>query len=191
MVQHPKCAPQCHLQTTAHSRRYVTHSDHCHTQYSFYALLSWMQVPPNRNAHSVFSLKPTAAVPCCPAVTSPPLTMMSTTLATFFLLLFADIAITPTLLEGLSEIDVLHMALGCRFALDISRFRSNFPLHLIPSHFPTILSSPHFEHGYTCFKTGHIGQLVCLTMLVERDSHSNSHSMWQELVVTQCQLKTR
>ena len=36
-----------------------------------------------------------------------------------FLLLFADIAIMPTLLEGLSEIDVLHIALGCRFALDI------------------------------------------------------------------------
>ena len=35
------------------------------------------------------------------------------------LLLFADIAITPTLLEGLSEIDVLHIALGCRFALDL------------------------------------------------------------------------
>ena len=29
-----------------------------------------------------------------------------------FLLLFADTAITPTLLEGLSEIDVLHIALG-------------------------------------------------------------------------------
>ena len=29
-----------------------------------------------------------------------------------FLLLFADIAITPTLLKGLSEIDVLHIALG-------------------------------------------------------------------------------
>ena len=36
-----------------------------------------------------------------------------------FLLLLADIAITPTLLEGLSETDVLHIALGCRYALDI------------------------------------------------------------------------
>ena len=36
-----------------------------------------------------------------------------------FLLLFADLAITPTLLKGLSEVDVLHIALGCRFALDI------------------------------------------------------------------------
>ena len=36
-----------------------------------------------------------------------------------FLLLFADTAITPALLEGLSEIDVPHIALGCRFALGI------------------------------------------------------------------------
>ena len=35
------------------------------------------------------------------------------------LLCFANIAITPTLLEGLSEVDVVHIALGCRFALDI------------------------------------------------------------------------
>ena len=36
-----------------------------------------------------------------------------------FLLLFADVDITPTLLEDLTEVDVLHIALGCRFALDI------------------------------------------------------------------------
>ena len=36
-----------------------------------------------------------------------------------FFLLFADVGITPTLLEGLTEVDVLHIALGCRFALDI------------------------------------------------------------------------
>ena len=36
-----------------------------------------------------------------------------------FLLLFADVGITPTLLEGLTEGDVLHIALCCRFALDI------------------------------------------------------------------------
>ena len=35
------------------------------------------------------------------------------------LLLFTDVDITPTLLEGLTEVDVLHIALGCRFALDI------------------------------------------------------------------------
>ena len=35
-----------------------------------------------------------------------------------FLLLFADVDI-PALLAGLSEVDVLRIALGCRFALDI------------------------------------------------------------------------
>ena len=36
-----------------------------------------------------------------------------------FFLLFAGIGIMPTLLEDLTEVDVLHIALGCRFALDI------------------------------------------------------------------------
>ena len=36
-----------------------------------------------------------------------------------FLLLFADIGIMPNLLDGLDDVDVLHIALGCRFALDI------------------------------------------------------------------------
>ena len=63
-----------------------------------------------------------------------------------FLLLFADVDITPTLLEGLTEVDVLHIALGCRIAWTYSRFRRNFPLHLITSHFLTTLSSPHSEH---------------------------------------------
>ena len=36
-----------------------------------------------------------------------------------FLLLFSDVDITPSLLEGLAEVYVLHIALGCRFALDI------------------------------------------------------------------------
>ena len=35
-----------------------------------------------------------------------------------FLFLFVDVGITPTLFEGLTEVDVLHIALGCRFALD-------------------------------------------------------------------------
>ena len=49
-----------------------------------------------------------------------------------FVLLFADIAITPTLFEGLTEVDVLHTALGCRFTLDIftiSKQHSPTPVH--------------------------------------------------------------
>ena len=51
-----------------------------------------------------------------------------------FLLLFADIAITPTLLEGVTEVDVLHIALGCRFALDI--FTISQQHSLTPDHEP-------------------------------------------------------
>ena len=51
-----------------------------------------------------------------------------------FLLLFADLAITPTLLEGLSEVDVLHIALGCIVALDI--FTISKQLSPTPDHEP-------------------------------------------------------
>ena len=47
-----------------------------------------------------------------------------------FLLLFADIGITPTLLDGLTDVDVLHIALGCRFALDI---------HTVSQHYSSTL----------------------------------------------------
>ena len=36
-----------------------------------------------------------------------------------FLLLFADVHIPPTLLAGLSVVDVLNVSRGCRFAFDI------------------------------------------------------------------------
>ena len=63
-----------------------------------------------------------------------------------FLLLFADVGIMPTLLEGLTEVDVLHIALGCRFALDIFTVSHNILLQQITSHFLTTLSSLHSEH---------------------------------------------
>ena len=58
-----------------------------------------------------------------------------------FLLLFADVGITPTLLEGLTEVDVLHIALGCRFALDIftiSQQHSPTPDHEPLPHDPEL-----------------------------------------------------
>ena len=98
-------------------------------------------VPPGMHT-AFFSLKPVAAVPCGPAVTSPRPTMTSTTSDSNFLLLFADVDITPTLLEGLTEVDVLHIALGCRFALDIftisqrhSPTPDHEPLPHDPEHF--------------------------------------------------------
>ena len=52
------------------------------------------------------------------------------------LLLFADADIAPTLLAGLSDVDVLHIALGCRFALDIvtiaQQYRPSPDLELLP-----------------------------------------------------------
>ena len=56
-----------------------------------------------------------------------------------FLLLFADVDSTPTLLEGLTEVDVLHIALGCSFALDIftiSQRLSPTPVHEPLPHDP-------------------------------------------------------
>ena len=66
-----------------------------------------------------FSLKHAAAVPCGPAsdITSSDDDEHNTD--SNFLLLFADIGIMPTLLDGLTDVDALHIALGCRFALDI------------------------------------------------------------------------
>ena len=45
LVSNPKCPPQCHLQTTTHSRRHVISADHCHSQIIFCALCWLMQVP--------------------------------------------------------------------------------------------------------------------------------------------------
>ena len=50
---------------------------------------------PNGNAHSVFSLKPTTAVPCGPAVTSPHPTMTSTTLTTISFSCLPSLALRP------------------------------------------------------------------------------------------------
>ena len=78
-------------------------------------------------------------MPCGPAVTSPSSDDDEHNTDSNFLLLFADVDITPTLLEGLTEVDVLHIALGCRFALDIftiSQQHSPTPGHEPLSHDP-------------------------------------------------------
>ena len=73
--------------------------------------------PPGTHT-AFFSLKTAAAVPCGPAATSLRPDDEHNT-GSNFLLLFADVGITPTLLESLTEVDVPHIALDCRFALDI------------------------------------------------------------------------
>ena len=68
LVSYPKCAPQCHLQTATHSRRYVISCDHCHTQFSFYAPPLWMQVPSKRERTQRFqpqAYRSRAMWPCC------------------------------------------------------------------------------------------------------------------------------
>ena len=82
-------------------------------------------VPPGTHT-AFFSLKAAAAVPCGPAETSPRFDDDEHNTDSNFLLLFADVGITPTLLEDLTEVVVLHMALGCRLALDIFTISQQF-----------------------------------------------------------------
>ena len=89
---------------------------------------------PNGNAHSVFSLKAyrsRAVWPCCDFTSSDD---DEHNTDNNFLLLFTVVDFTPTLLEGLTEVDVLHMATRCRFALDI--FSISQQLSPTPDHEP-------------------------------------------------------
>ena len=101
---------------------------------------------PTGNAHSLFQSQDrcSCAMWPCSDITSSDDDEHNTD--SNFLLLFADIGIMPTLLEGLTDVDVLHKALGCRFALDMFTISNRHSLHLITSHFLTTLSSPHSEH---------------------------------------------
>ena len=119
----------------------MTHSGHCHKPVFFRCTVLLGASTVLLGSHTAFSVS-SLPQPCHVALTSSGDDEHNTD--NNFLLLFADVGITPTLLEGLTEVDVLHIALGCRFALDISRFRSHIPLHLITSHFLTILGSLHF-----------------------------------------------
>ena len=92
----------------------------------------------------------------------------------------------PTLLEGLTEVDVLHIAFGCRFALDM--FTILQQLSPTPNHEPLPRDPEfaiHFEHGcYTRLKTDLLASL--LGPRSWKGTHTLSLSVWVELVVTQC-----
>ena len=78
-----------------------------------------MQVPPYQERTQCFQSQASrsrAMWPCCDFTSSDD---DEHNTDNNFLLLFADVDITPTLLGGLTEVDVLHIALCCRFALDI------------------------------------------------------------------------
>ena len=86
---------------------------------------------PNGNAHSLFqsqAYRSRAMWPCCDFTSSDDDEHKTDN---NFLLLFADVDITPTLLEGLSEVDVLHIALGCRFALEIFTISQQYYTRLV------------------------------------------------------------
>ena len=88
-----------------------------------------MQVPSRRERTQLFQSQACAMSPCCDFTSSDD---DEHNTDNNFLHLFADVDITPTLLEGLTEVDVLHIALGCIFALDIftiSQQRSPAPDH--------------------------------------------------------------
>ena len=82
-----------------------------------------------------FRLKHAAVVPCGPPVTSSSDDDEHNTDSNF-LFLFADIGIMPTLLDGLTDVDVLHIALGCRFALDILTVSQHYSSALEPDPLP-------------------------------------------------------
>ena len=121
---------------------------------------------PNGNAHSLFQSQACCSCamwPCCD-ITSSDDDEHNT--HSNFLLLFVDVDITPTLLEGLTEVDVLHIALGCRFALDIftiSQQHSPTPDHEPLPHDPEFVTfcalAPHKR--YVC----HVGQLARTTFI--------------------------
>ena len=119
--------------------------DYCHTLFLLCTPCITNASTDSPGTHTVCfqSRKSATAVPCGPAVTSPRPTMNERNNDSNFLLLFADVDVTPTLLEGLTDVDVLHMALGCRFALDIftnSQQHSPTPDHEPLPHDPELSS---------------------------------------------------
>ena len=102
-----------------------------------------------------------------------------------FLLLFADVDIAPEMLAGLSEVDVLYIALGCTFALVIFTISQQYCPS--PDLEPPPLDSqvePLLRLGATPAYCGHDG-LVTWTALVERYSHSKLQFVWSDRAVTQ------
>ena len=110
--------PQRHLQTTSHSRRYVTTRPHFLKPNSVLIQSTWyptVLAPSLREQLQSVLLR---ASQCGhPAMTLPLMTMSTTPVTP--LLLFADTDIAPVLLSSLSDVDELMVALGCRFASDV------------------------------------------------------------------------
>ena len=171
------CPPQRHLQTTTHSRRHVTHSDHYCTQFCFYPPRSWMQVPHHRERTHRFQSqgqRSRAMWPCCDNTSSDDEHNTDNNL----LLLFADVDIAPALLAGLSEVDVLQIALGCRLALDMITISQHYcpSPDLEPPPFGAVLEPLLSGMVSLLHYCGHDGLVTC-TAQVENNSHSQLRSV--------------
>ena len=96
-----------------------------------------------------------------------------------FLLLFADIGIMPTLLDGLTDVDVLHIALGCRFALDIltvsQHYSSALELDPLPDYaFLDFLSLSVWTHNMQhCFASLTL-VLAIVSLCSQMEGHQNA-----------------
>ena len=100
--------------------RYVTLGDCCHTQFVLYAPCLWMQVPSRRERTQIFQSQAycsCAMWPCCDISSSDD--DEHNTDSNFLLLFTGRLTLRPLCLRALTEVDVSHVALGCRFALDI------------------------------------------------------------------------
>ena len=176
LVSYPKCAPQCHLQTT-HSRRYVISGDQCHSQFIFCASCWLLQVPSQRECTPRFQSQVYYSRdmwPCCD-YTSPDDDEHNTDNNP--LLLFPDADITPTLLEGLSEVDCSthspRLQIRPRHFHD---FAAIIPPHLITRHFLSTPSSSHSQDWcHTPWKGTHTPSLTLCWQTSRLHSVNCSH----------------
>ena len=148
-------------------------SGHCHSQFIFSAsCYTSCKSRPNGNAHSVFSLIPTAAKLCGPSPITPRLMTTNTTLTTI-----------PTSCDNYAylarrflEVDVLHISIGCRFGFALDIITISQQQSPTPDLEPPVLDAELepllwglVPHPPYC---GHDGQITW-TAPVERHSHSN------------------
>ena len=85
-----------------------------------YMLFFCLRVPATRFCTQPFSVSSTLQwCHVASAVTSPLQTMTSTTLTAVSFSCLRTLALCPLCLTVLTDVDVLHIALGCRFALDL------------------------------------------------------------------------
>ena len=149
MVSCPKCAPQCHLQTTTHSRRYVTPVDHCHSLfYLCRPRYVTCQYRPNGKSTQRFQTQANRSRAMCPAAATHLPMMTSTTLATLCYICWP----TPTLRQSCSPVSLTLMCstqpLDADSLWTLSLSLSSIVPHLILSHC-LLMQNPALSYGAT------------------------------------------